>query len=191
MPWTPESGSPLTTPMSLLTFEESAHKLWHEFLLGWFSGSSHVLRQVDAVNQSVTFPSVPSDAIQFQQAALKQELNGLGIGIILVASPRVMHQRMFRGSQRKQFRVAWMFYIRAKVNQTAAGGRNSESLCRQCSDLLFALLTIQANHGPLHDAGIANIRTEPARLVTSTDYSMRTMSVSATVIVQSAHAAVT
>lgn len=186
MPFSPESGS-ISASMSLLTFEESAHKILQEWISGWFSGSSHVIRQVDSADQTVAFPAA---SIAFQQAALVQELNGLGFGIVLVAPPRVMHQRMFRGSVRKQFRVSWMIYVRAKVNQTSAAGKNSEYLCRQGADLLFALLTIEKNHAPLKAAGITNLRTEPAQLVTSTDYAMRRMMLSATVIVQSTHAAV-
>lgn len=192
MPWTPESGSPLSSgALSVLEFEASAHKLWHEWLTGWFSGSSHVIRTVDGANQSVAFPLAAQ--IAFQQAALTQPLDGFGIGVVLVSAGKLMHRFMRRGttSRQTQQRMTWRFYARASVKSSSAGGHNSDSLSRLGSDRLLALLSLEHNHLPLKAKGIFHIRTETPTLVPSAEFATRVMNVSATCILEAGKAYVT
>lgn len=185
MPWLPESGDPLSSgPLSVLEFEASAHKLWHEWLTGWFSGTSHVIRTTDGGNQSIGFPLAAQ--IAFQQAALTQPLDGFGIGVVLVSEAKLMHRFMRRGetSKQTQLRLTWRFYCRASVKSSGAEGHNSESLCRLGSDRLLALLSMEHNHLPLRAKGIFHVRPQTPVLVPSADITTRAMNVSATCILE-------
>lgn len=186
MPWLPESGDPLTSAaISFLDFEASAHKLWFEFLSGWFDGGEHVIRIENSVDQQVEFPL--AQQIGFQQAALKQPLDGFGLGVVLVTEARMMHRYLRKGttSRQTQYRCQWRFYSRASVkNKAQQAGENSESLCRLGADRLFALLSLEHNHLPLRDKGIYNIRVGTPTLVPGSDHNVRALNVQATLILE-------
>ena len=182
--WTPEDGNTLLAPpVTFYAIESAPMKLWHEWLSGWFNGEEHTLCTVDGMAQSTVFPQVQSIAIQ--NAAVGQELGGLGFGIVQLTQPTTMHRTMTGGTRNIQLRLGWRFYIRAKVATRTVGGENSESLSRKASELLWALLLMEENHGPLKAKGLHNIKSQPAALLTSSEWATRTMIVNATVMVGS------
>lgn len=163
--------------------EASTSKLWNEFVRAWFSGATHVLTTLDGANVSLAFPQVAD--VAFQQSAIKQPLEGLGFGIVMISDPKTMHRRVSVAGARQQLRITWRFYIRAKVSQAAATGENSESLCRRASDCFTALMAVEKCHAPLRAKGISNIRAQPGMMVPTAEHTTRVTNVSATVLIQS------
>lgn len=183
-PWTPEDGNTLVAPpVTFYAIESAPVKIWHEWLSGWFNGEEHTLCTVDGTPQSTVFPQVQNIAIQ--NAIVGQELGGLGFGIVQLTQPTTMHRVLTGATKNIQLRLGWRFFIRAKVATRAVAGENSESLCRKASELLWALILMEENHGPLKAKGFHNVRAQPAQLVTVSEWATRTMIVNATVIVGS------
>ena len=169
--------------VSFTALEASTSKLWNEWLRNVFSGASHALTTLDGSSVSLAFPQVAD--VAFQQAALKQPLDGLGFGVVLISEPRTMHRRVSVAGARQQLRMTWRFYIRAKIAQAAGVGENSESLCRKAADCFTAIMSVEANHAALHDKGIHNIRAQHPSMIPTAEYSTRVTNVSATVLIQS------
>jgi hypothetical protein len=184
MPWEPEDGDTLVAPpVTFYAIESAPVKIWHEWITGWFNGEEHTLCTVGGTEQSVVFPEVQQVAIN--NTVLQQPVNGLAIGILQMAQPVVMHRVLTRATRNIQMRMAWRFYIRAKVATRSAGGENSESLCRKASELFWALMVMEENHTPLKNKGLFNVRAQPTQLLSASEWATRTTVVSATVIVGS------
>jgi len=180
MPWTPESDQSLTSgPLSSAALEETSMRMWHEFLTGYFDGGSHVVG-TDAETEAEIEMVFPSASLGFQQAKMKQPLDGLGIQIVSLNEGKT--RRFHRaGSVWCHNKTVWKFLLRAEV-KNPADGRGAESLVRKGADLLYALLLIEPLAWPLHENGMHNVRPQPPVMVGSPQYHMRSMNVSATLI---------
>jgi hypothetical protein len=163
MPWTPESGAPLSGAMSLTGIEESSMKLWAEFLAGYFDGEEH-----DVMGGPLRFPEA---TIVFQQANHPNE--GLFVHITALNPGSTKTEIGSRGQREARNKTTWNFWVKSLVKKPREDGHNTESLCRLTSDRLYALLMSRDLTLPLNRRGLHSIRPNPPRLITSQDWSVR------------------
>jgi hypothetical protein len=174
MPWTPESVTPLTSStLSAIGLEETAMKLWYEFLSGYFNGQSHVFKAGDA---PVPFPVA---VMLCQRGRTPQPLEGVAISILHLGGgkTRILDVEQSQGYNK----TAVDFLVRSAVKAKRDDGHNAESLTRTVSDLLYALFTHEHIYAPLKVKGISQIRMNQPRLVDEVaEYTLRSLSSRAT-----------
>lgn len=164
--WTPESGNPLTSPaISGAAFENTLMNNLAEFLSGYFTGGTHYVFG----NQMTLFQRI---AIRFQQGQTPQPLEGAYIRTVLSNSGSGV-QEQYSGYWRTRQVVGIEFWIHASLKRPRPDGWNSDFLCRNVSDCLYALLLDRGTSIPLQKNGFRKIRPTNPSVVYDPLYSTR------------------
>ncbi|HXJ61149.1 MAG TPA: hypothetical protein VNU68_31270 [Verrucomicrobiae bacterium] len=158
----------LTKPaITIVSVEQSALNLWHEFLAGYFDGAAHLIR-----GNSVVFPDAQ---LLFQQA--KQPTKPLSIHLVGVTQPRVIRRMLPNGRRTGQVDMIWNFWLRASGVNTGTGGPDVQ--IKKLEDALFMLLSDKLLTAPLARRGIHHVAPRLGAVSASAEYAMRTLTVSA------------
>lgn len=166
MAWTPHTAM---TRMAVRgdSLEEDTMALWDEFLGGWYNGAPIVIVR-DAKN-------VAKADRNFQQDVIKQPLEGVAIAIVWTRGSQP--KRRSYGNTKRAFQKATLtFFVKSKGDNK---GEGPKTLVRKTADQLVGILNHKGNTLPLARKGIRHVRAENPKLEPSSDYHVRSVTVTA------------
>lgn len=163
-------------PITFRTLDEAPHRIWNEWLRGYFDGGSH-----DLGGSGVTFPEavVAFDQDQFRTSAgvAVEPINGVGIRVVCQTNAQ---ERTLNESGRDCLDdVAYTFIVQTSIDGVNANKGNSNYQCRRAAQLLRGLLLDDAAMLPIVRLGMRNFEIGAAEPVQSERFYTRTIRVKA------------
>lgn len=171
MPFDPDAPTPAIDANAVNVvdgIEYSMWMIWHEWITGWFDGSSHA---IDDVPNNKTFPLA---AFSVQQMKIGDDFTGINIHAAVIRR-QPCGRKSIGGKDRAHDNMNIRFWIRAR--HTAKDDNTADAMVVEASDLLWQIINKRKFADPLNAKGIVNPRAGYPLVAGDTDYKTRMISV--------------
>ena len=162
--------------IDIANLEHSVWSLWEEWLRGYFNGQTHTFGGRSRF--------CPVASVAFQQSALQNPLDGLGIHVVWVSPARQQLARWDsepgRHGRRMFTAVRWQFLVRARLEGAPEG--QAAKLAMDAAAILYWLLRSPIAVASLSQKGIGHVRPDIPVLISdsASGFAMRQVGCGAT-----------
>jgi hypothetical protein len=146
-------------PITFRTLDEAPHRIWNEWLRGYFDGGTH-----DLGGSGVLFPKalVSFDQDQYRDAQGQAVELMSGVGIRVIGVMRGQHRTLSDAGRDCLDQMAYTFLVQTSVAAESSHRGNANFQCRAAAQLLRGLLLDDAAMLPVVRLGIRNFEVDQA-----------------------------